>query len=162
MSLNEFYRGLAAMAQSPDLVRRSRAGDGGWMDELSLTPVERHRLQLMAADAGMTIICTLHRSHRLTALVNAVPSVVSLLGDRLQATAEEFWASRPYSDLQFRSEAIAFCDFVSERFPDDRRLVEGVESARHRVIELYCASPANDTPAYRQLSPAVAPAPSSG
>jgi hypothetical protein len=146
MSLDGFYRGLAAMAGDPDLARHSRAGDDGWLLAFDLTSIELDRLSIMARDDGMEVICSLYRANRLTALVNTVPSVVRALGDRMSATASEFWAVTPRVDIQFRTEAVAFCDFVSTRFPGDRALLAVVDSARAQLLDFYDTDP-NDSSA---------------
>jgi hypothetical protein len=125
------------MVSSPDLVRRIRIGDDGRLLEFELTSIELDRLRAMACDDRMEVICSLYRSNRLTALINTVPNVVQALGDRLAATASEFWATTPRADLQFLTEAAAFCDFVSARFPSDPRLLADVEKSRTRLTELY-------------------------
>jgi hypothetical protein len=88
----------------------------------------------------MEVMCSLYRSNRLTALINTVPSVVGALGDRLAATASEFWATSPRADLQFLTEARTFCDFVSTRFPTDHRLLAVVAESRTRLMQLYDAA----------------------
>lgn len=152
MSLDGFYRGLAAMAGDPDLVRRSRTGDDGWLLGFDLSSIELERLSIMARDDGMEVICSLYRSSRLTALMNTVPSVVRALGDRLFATASEFWASTPREDLQFRTEGAAFCDFVSTRFPADASLIAVVDAALAQLVDLFDAG-ADDSSALGRIPP---------
>jgi hypothetical protein len=105
------------MASNPELVRQSRAGQYGWLDGFVLTPLERDRMALMANDDRMEINCSLYRSNRLTALVRTVPAVVDALGDRLRDAVTDFWLSHPETDLQFQTEALAFCDFVRTGYP---------------------------------------------
>jgi hypothetical protein len=106
------------MASNPELVRQSRAGQHGWLDGFELTPLELDRLALMACDDRMEINCSLYRSNRLTALVRTVPTVVDALGDRLRDAVTEFWLGHPETDLQFQTEARAFCDFIRIGYPD--------------------------------------------
>jgi hypothetical protein len=140
MCLDGFYRGLAAMASDPDLVRRSRTGDVDWLLAFDLTSLELDRLGIMARDDRMEVICSLYRSNRVTALINTVPTVVKALGDRLPATVSEFWASTPRTDLQFRTEGASFCNFVSTRFPEDASLLGVVDAARATLVDLYDAA----------------------
>lgn len=142
MSLDGFYRGLAALAANPDLVRRCRASDQEWLLAFQLSPLERDRLQRMAANDGMEVTCSLYRSNRLAALLRTVPAVVDALGDQLRAEVTEFWISTPRSDMQFRTEGAAFCDFVRDRHADDRRLVEVVASAATALADRYDGPPA--------------------
>lgn len=140
MSLDGFYCGLAAMASDPELVRRARTGDSDWLLRFDLTAIELDRLSIMARNDRMEVICSLYRSNRLTALINTVPTVVKALGERLAAATSEFWAQAPRKDLQFRTEAARFCDFLSARFPDDAYLLEAVDAARATLIDLYDAA----------------------
>ncbi len=86
----------------------------------------------MAADPGMAVMCSLYRSNRLTALVRTVPQVVVALGHRLREALTEFWREHPRTDLQFRSEAEAFCAFVRQRYASEQevqRVVDHAEAA---------------------------------
>lgn len=142
MSLDGFYRGVAALASNPDLVRRSRSGDEDWLHAFDLTPLEGDRLRQMARDPGMEVLCSLYRSNRLTALLRTVPTVVEALGARLRAEVDAFWASTPRPDMQFRTEGLAFCDFVRARYPLDLDLNSVVMSAERILLFNYDADPA--------------------
>jgi hypothetical protein len=141
MSLDGFYRGLAAMTADPDLVRRCRAGDDEWLLTFELSRRERERLRIMAVDDGMEVSCSLYRSNRLAALVRTVPELVEALGPQLRADVTEFWISTPRADMQFRTEGAAFCDFVRARHSDDRHLVEVVAAAETALAERYDRPP---------------------
>lgn len=143
MSLDGFYRGLAAMVADPRLVRRSRQGDNQWLDAFELTNLERARLCTMAGDGRIEVMCSLYRSNRLTALVRTVPALVDALGERLEATVTEFWVSFSRPDLQWRTEAIAFCDFVDERYRDETDLRATAAAARNAVVSYYDESSAS-------------------
>lgn len=130
MSLDAFNAGLAALVSDPDLVRRIRAGDREWRSGSDVTDLEVSRLITMAHDPRMAVLCSLYRSNRLTALVRTVPAIVDRLGDRLSDAVTEFWLSHPRSDMQFRSEAEAFCGFVRQRYGDDAGL-QGVVDQAH-------------------------------
>ena len=137
MSLDGFYGGLAALAADPELVKRCRAGDQGWMLAFELAPLERHRLNAMARDNGMEVVCSLYRSNRLAALIRTVPALVEALGAGLGAEVSVFWISTPRSDMQFRSEGAAFCAFVRGRHPDERALMEAVAVAEGDLFDRY-------------------------
>lgn len=137
MSLDAFYAGLAALVADPELVRRVRRGDGDALADATLTSQERSRLVRIAGDPRMDVMCSLYRSNRLTALVRTVPVVVVALDDRLGMVLTDFWRDHPRTDMQFRSEADAFCEFVRARFPDDAALVEATRRAEHDLHERY-------------------------
>ena len=136
MSLDGFYAALAALVSDPDLVRQVRAGDHRCLP-VDATPLEVERLVAMAADPRMSVLCSLYRSNRLTALVRTVPGVVDDLGDRLGATVSRFWVAHPRTDLQFRSEGEAFCAFVREACADDADLLASVDRAEVELAARY-------------------------
>ena len=96
---------------------------------------------MMARDDAMEVLCSLYRANRLTALVRTVPTVVDTLGERLGETVTEFWTSTPRVDMQWRAEAVAFCDFIERKYQDDPALVETSSAARDAVIDYYDAIP---------------------
>jgi hypothetical protein len=138
--LDSFYRALAALASDPELVRQLRRGDDDSLAALGLSPIEHERVVMMARDGGMEVLCSLYRANRLTALVRTVPTVVDTLGERLGGTVTEFWASTPRVDMQWRTEAVAFCEFVERKYHDDPGLLEASSAARDAVIEYYDAN----------------------
>jgi hypothetical protein len=99
-----------------------------------LTSREAARLSAMASDPRMSVLCSLYRSNRLTALVRTVPTVVDALGVRLSTTVSLFWVEHQRTDMQFRSEAREFCDFVRNRYPQDQQLRNTVEQARRVLV----------------------------
>jgi hypothetical protein len=92
---------------------------------------------MMAREGAMEVLCSLYRANRLTPLVRTVPTVVDALGHRLAETVTEFWTLTPRVDMQWRTEAIAFCDFVERKYDDDPALVEASSAARDAVIDHY-------------------------
>ena len=151
VSLNSFYRAIAALAGDPNLVRRARRRDDDWLDGFDLSTIERERVNAMARAGGMEVFCSLYRSNRLTALIRTVPAVVETLGERLAQAVDAFWFSNPRVDMQWRTEAVAFCDFVARRYPDDPILPAVCAAARDAVIEYY------DRPAPTSSATAAAP-----
>jgi hypothetical protein len=139
VSLDSFYRALAALVSDPDLVRRARRGDDAWQIALGLSPIERERVETMARAGGMEVLCSLYRANRLTALVRTVPELVDALGERLGQTVTEFWTSNPRVDMQWRTEAIAFCDFIAQKYSDDPALAGVSSIARDAAVNYYDA-----------------------
>jgi hypothetical protein len=107
VSLDGFYRALAALASDPGLVRGIRGGESDWLLGFELSPLEVGRLEVMARHDGMEVTCSLYRSNRLTALLRTVPTLVEALGDRLGAEVTQFWIATPRTDMQFRTEGAA-------------------------------------------------------
>src|SRR5262245_57417474 len=99
--------------RDPQLTLATRRDGMGWAASLDLTDDERRRLLAMAADPRMEVVCSLYRSNRLTALVRTVPVVVEALGPRLGGVVSAFWVEHDRTDLQFRAEGEAFCQFVA-------------------------------------------------
>jgi len=91
----------------------------------------------MAGQAGMEVMCSLYRSKRLAALVDTVPAIIRALGDRLESTVSDFWAVNPGSDLQFRTEAVAFCGFVRQRYAEDAALTGITVDAERSLNSMY-------------------------
>lgn len=151
MSLNSFYQAIAALVGDPNLVRRARRGDSDWIVGFDLSAVERERVEAMARAGGMEVFCSLYRSNRLTALVRTVPAVVDALGERLGQTVDAFWISNRRADMQWRTEAVGFCDFVESRYCDDPVLGAVCAAAREAVIDYY------DCPAASSSAPVSAP-----
>lgn len=84
-------------------------------------------------------MCSLYRANRLTALARTVPEVVHGLDRRLAQTVTEFWTTNPRVDMQWRTEAVAFCDFVERKYRNDAALAGVASAARGAVIEYYDA-----------------------
>lgn len=142
MSLNAFYTGLARLVADPELVRAVRAdGAGALGDAGALSAVELERLAVMATDPRMSVMCSLYRSNRLTALVRTVPAVVSELGGRLSEAVTDFWRVTPRTDMQFLSEAQDFCRYVRARFPNDAALVAATDTAEAELRSWFAAAP---------------------
>jgi len=86
-------------------VRRDGLAGSGF-DLLALTEGDLERLEEMAHDPRMSVMCSLYRSNRLTALVRTVPAVVEVLGDRLSDEVTEFWRITPRTDI---AQSVNYC-----------------------------------------------------
>lgn len=139
VSLDSFYVALAAMTRDSELVRRVRRGDDEWLASFDLSPIERERVQQMARDDGMEVLCSLYRANRLTALLRTVPTLVETLGDGLGEIVTEFWRQTPRVDMQWRTEAVAFCDFIEREYQSRPGLRETCAAERKAVIDYYDA-----------------------
>jgi hypothetical protein len=95
----------------------------------------------MAADPRMAVLCSLYRSNRLTALVRTVPTLVDALGDDLRRVLDAYWTRNPRPDMQFASEAQAFCSFVDSLAVGDVRLQEIVRRAQDDLDARYPIAP---------------------
>jgi hypothetical protein len=84
-------------------------------------------------------VCSLYRANRLTALVRTVPAIVNALGERLGQTVTEFWTGTPRLDMQWSTVAIAFCDFVAQKYSDDPALAAVSSAARDAAVTYYDA-----------------------
>ena len=113
MSLLGFQRALADMVASPDLAQRVRGGDRRFLERYDLSPRERARLEVVAAQPGMDVNCTLYRTNRLTPIVMLLPYTCFILGDRMKSVAERFW-NDSRTDLQFQNEIQRFAAFLHE------------------------------------------------
>lgn len=116
MALDSFQATLARLIADPAELAAVRADSANLVIDGAVTRAEWDRLLAMAADDPIEVLCSLYRSNRLTALVRTVPELVDALGDDLSATVSAFWRDTPRTDLQFRSESIAFCEFVAATF----------------------------------------------
>jgi hypothetical protein len=115
MSLHTFQTCLARLIIDPDY-RDGVRGLGAAALSADLTERERTRLCRIAADAGVDINRTLHKGFRLGKLRAMLPLTCRLLGSaRLAREVGAFWIKRQPSSFYFISEAIEFCEFVTER-----------------------------------------------
>ncbi len=145
MSLSTFYARLARLVGDPALVRSVRRGEARWLRDGDITELEAARLEAMAADPRMAVMCSLYRSNRLTALVRTVPSVVVALGDRLTDTVTEFWRESAETDMQFRSEAESFCRYLRREYTDDHEMQRIIAQAETDLVLLYEDRPYADS-----------------
>ncbi|HET7463225.1 MAG TPA: hypothetical protein VFJ82_18365 [Longimicrobium sp.] len=114
MSLLAFQRALAALAASPELCRRVRTGDPAALSAYELTPLEHRRLVSAAGQPGMAVNCTLHRSNRISSILNLLPGTIHLLGKELRPVADRFWARHPNPDFTTRREVRRFCGWLMD------------------------------------------------
>ena len=115
MSLASFQRALCDLIASPDLCVRLTHAPEEVLPNYDLSPRERRRLVGVVRQPGMSTTCTLYRVNRITPLYTLMPLTSFLLGDRLIAEAEAYWAEFPGSDLQFRLEVERFAGFLQGR-----------------------------------------------
>lgn len=94
MSLKEFQRALADLVATPELCRTARSDPAAAFGGYELTPLEERRLAAVAAQRGMATSCALYRANRLAPLYTFLPHTCFLLGARLRAELETFWAAQ--------------------------------------------------------------------
>jgi len=115
MSLLAFQRVMADLAASPELVRRVRADAEAALAGYELTPLELRRAASAAAQQGMVVNCTLHRTNRISSILTLLPATVFLVGDGLRAVADRFWARYPVPDFTTRREIRRFAGWLREQ-----------------------------------------------
>ena len=101
------------LVASPVRARAVRRGEPDALDAYDLTARERMRLEVVVAQPGMEVNCTLYRANRLTPIVMLLPYTCFVLGDRMRPLAERFWDDSR-ATLQFRSETERFAAFLRE------------------------------------------------
>lgn len=94
MSLRGFQRALADLVATPELCRAARSDPAAAFGGYELTPREERRLAAVVAQRGMATSCALYRANRLAPLYTFLPHTCFLLGTRLRAELETFWAAR--------------------------------------------------------------------
>ncbi|HKE95333.1 MAG TPA: hypothetical protein VKB34_13560 [Povalibacter sp.] len=115
MSLEALQCALVRLIADPSFRDAVRAG---CLPDLAtqLTPLERSRLESIAADRGLDVNRTLHRGFRLTKLRGLLPLTCEALGSRrLGAEATAFWQVCPPTSFYFLPEALEFCEFLASR-----------------------------------------------
>ena len=112
MSLLGFQRAMAELAASPELCRAVRASPEEALAGHDLTPLERRRVASAAAQPGMVVNCTLHRSNRISSILALLPLTVHLVGAELRRVADGFWAEHPNPDFTTRRELHRFGVFL--------------------------------------------------
>ena len=108
MSIAEFQRAFADLVAHPEQVLGVRAGDDAVLADYDLSPRERERLEILANDEGMSVNCSLYRVNRLIPVYSVLPHTCRLLGDRLMAELDGFWAASRHATLQYRWESWRF------------------------------------------------------
>lgn len=114
MSIAEFQRAFAELIASPERCLDLRDGAAGLAD-YQLSARERQRLQSMVREEGMSINCSLFRVNRLIPVYSVLPNSCRLLGGRLMAELDAFWAASRHATLQYRWEAWRFGVWLQER-----------------------------------------------
>lgn len=95
MSLKGFQRALADLVATPELCRAARSDPAAVFGGYELTPLEERRLAAVVAQRGMATSCALYRGNRLAPLYLFLPLTCFLLGPRLRAELDRFWAAHP-------------------------------------------------------------------
>ncbi|MET0395276.1 MAG: hypothetical protein ABW277_00485 [Longimicrobiaceae bacterium] len=93
MSLKGFQRALADLVATPELCRAARADPAAAFGRYELTPLEERRLAAVVLQRGMATSCSLYRANRLTPHLLFLPLTCFLLGPRLRAELDRFWAA---------------------------------------------------------------------
>ena len=93
MSLKGFQRALADLVATPELCRAARGDPSAVFGGYELTPLEERRLAAVVAQRGMATSCALYRANRLAPLYTFLPHTCFLLGARLRAELDRFWAA---------------------------------------------------------------------
>ena len=119
MSTQDYQRALSDLVADPTLCLRVRREKDAALAGYELTTRERHRLQTVVRQPGMSVCCTLHRMNRLTPLATLLPLTAQLLGDEFVAVAEAFWR-RQRSEMQYGTEVEAFRDDLVSLLDEDR------------------------------------------
>ncbi|MBL6618645.1 MAG: hypothetical protein ISP49_13280 [Reyranella sp.] len=114
MSIAEFQRAFADLIAAPERCLDLRAG-ADVLAEYALSAREQQRLQAMAREEGMSINCSLFRVNRLIPVYSVLPNSCRLLGGRLMAELDAFWAASRHATLQYRWEAWRFGLWLRER-----------------------------------------------
>jgi hypothetical protein len=92
VSLKGFQRALADLVATPELCRAARSDPAAVFGRYELTPLEERRLAVVVAQRGMATSCALYRANRLAPLYTFLPHTCFLLGPRLRAELDRFWA----------------------------------------------------------------------
>jgi hypothetical protein len=113
MALADFQRAIVAMAASPDLCDRVRAGDDAeGLRGYALTERERLRLRDAAGQRGMTVNAMLYRSNRLAPLASQLRYTCFLIGGQMRALASAYWAQNPVLERNAPTEVRRFAAFL--------------------------------------------------
>jgi hypothetical protein len=94
VSLKGFQRALADLVATPELCRAARSDPAAVFARYELTPLEERRLAAVVAQRGMATSCALYRANRLAPLYTFLPHTCFLLGPRLRAELDRFWAAQ--------------------------------------------------------------------
>ncbi len=122
MSLLAFQQALSELVMTPALRRRvaeGGAGGQGGDDALAaydLSDRERRRLAALARDPGLKTGTTIHRSFRLSMLLNTLPRTCKVLAPQaLRELVHAYWKGTVPRSIQYVPEARRFAEFARER-----------------------------------------------
>ena len=115
MSIAEFQRAFADLVASPERCVRLRDGAADVLAGYAMTQRERERLEAMVRDEAMSVNCSLYRVNRLIPVYSVLPHSCRLLGGRLVAELDAFWAASRHATLQYRWESWRFGLWLEER-----------------------------------------------
>src|SRR5437764_905727 len=119
MSLLGFQQALAELVMTPAL--RRRVADGGAQVDAALAAYElsareRRRLEALARDPGLTTGTTIHRSFRLSMLLNTLPRTCKVLPPAaLRELVHAYWQGTVPWSIQYVPEARRFAEFTLAR-----------------------------------------------
>ncbi len=119
MSLLGFQQALAELVMTPALRRRLAEGGADVDAALAayeLSARERRRLAAIARDPGVKTGTTIHRSFRLSMLLNTLPRTCKVLPpEALRELVHAYWKGTVPRSIQYVPEARRFAEFALAR-----------------------------------------------
>lgn len=113
MALLGFQQALSELVISPEFCFQVLTSPEQALRVYNLTTLEYQRLVFLAQLPGLDIGRMLHRSFRLSMLVNILPKTCILLNfHNLNQVVEVFWQTQPSRNFYYEQEAVRFGQFL--------------------------------------------------
>jgi hypothetical protein len=116
MSLVAFQQALSELVMSPEFCTAVRTDPQQALSAFDLTPLEHQRLISVATQPGLEIGTAIHRSFRMSMLVNTLPKTCMVLKlQNLTGIIHEYWRSQLPRNLYYVQEAVRFGEYMLAR-----------------------------------------------
>ncbi|MBW4596692.1 MAG: hypothetical protein KME46_28275 [Brasilonema angustatum HA4187-MV1] len=113
MTLVGFQQALSELVMSSEFCLQVLTSPDLALGVFDLTPLEHQRLVFLARTPGLGIGRMLHRSFRLSMLVNLLPKTCTVLNTQnLNQVFNIYWQTQPPRNFYYQQEAVRFGEFL--------------------------------------------------
>lgn len=113
MSLLGFQQALSELVISPEFCSTVKTDPERALSAFDLTPLEHQRLEILVTQPGLSIGTMIHRSFRLSMLVNTLPKTCKVLEFHgFKEIIHGYWRTQLPRNFYFEQEAARFGEFI--------------------------------------------------